>query len=194
MKYSTLKINNDDRIDIDFKNKILKLYDHINLDIARFTYMNTIDEDSKNSIKKVTEDLNFAGQSANEAKSKADEVNKKALNMQKDYVTILGIFASIVITFSFTGSLSTSVLSNINKVNLGTLLAVISFLGLIIVNILFALYNFILVVNEKEKISIKSINFILIAFSILFFILSWFENNDFLKTIYHLYINPYFFK
>lgn len=54
------KISKDEQVDGNFKKKILKLYDHINLDIARFTYMNTIDEDSKNSIKKVTENLNLA--------------------------------------------------------------------------------------------------------------------------------------
>lgn len=175
------KLINDKDRDSDLEKQILKLYDHINLDIARFTFMNTIDEENKNSISDVTNTLNEAKNAINVAKDEAKIVNRKANNMQKENITILGIFASIVITFSFVGTLSTSILSNIDKVNISSLLLIICALGLLSINILISLYNFILKINEKEKMSIFIINIILIISIILLFIISWLDSSIFFK-------------
>lgn len=88
------------------KPKLEKLYDHMNLECIRLQ-----DFDEKMSrVKDVSiklEDLN------KNYKKLSEELNKQ----QTQYITILGIFASIVLTFVGGLAFSTSVLSNIDKAN-----------------------------------------------------------------------------
>ena len=69
--------------------KIAKLYDHVNLDIARIAYTrriaNELNEKHKD-VRKQLEDIRVRAEYAQR-------------DMQKNYITILGIFSSIVVTF-----------------------------------------------------------------------------------------------
>ena len=86
--------SNGGDIDEQFFLKAKKLYDHINLDVSRIKYTETL-------VHKLTEQ----NQITNEELKK---INDKAEKMQRDYVTILGIFAAIIIAFVSGMTFSTS--------------------------------------------------------------------------------------
>lgn len=68
----------------DFCHRLEKLYDHVNLDISRINYTQEIANRMEEKNRKAGEEIK--------------QLSEKATNMQKDYITILGIFSSIVIT------------------------------------------------------------------------------------------------
>lgn len=164
-------IRKDDNCEGDFKSKILKLYDHVNLDVARINHMKGIDERSQSNREETLKDIRAAEKAAQEASKKADKANEKALLMQREYTTILGVFASIVITFAFAATFSTSILTNMDKVSMPKLVFVILILGGILINILVALYNFILSLNQREKLSLLRVNRTIAFLALSFFLL-----------------------
>lgn len=113
----------------DIKLELEKLYDHINLECIRLQ-----DSDNKiNKIKNVSEELD------RNYKELKENLNKQ----QTQYITILGIFASIVLAFVGGLVFSTSVLSNIDKASIYRLLFIIAFIALFFGNILYFLFNFL---------------------------------------------------
>ena len=93
---------------IDISMLVNKLYDHINLDIARINYFKKTEMRSYDELQKVmrtTKELEEKTEDMKDAVEKVDE-------MQKQYITILGIFASIVLAFTGGIAFSTSVLEN----------------------------------------------------------------------------------
>ncbi len=81
-------------------------------------------------------------------KKLSEELNKQ----QTQYITILGIFASIVLTFVGGLAFSTSVLSNIDKANAYRLVFVMAFIALFFGNILYLLFSFLSKISlSKEK-------------------------------------------
>lgn len=134
---------NESAYSINFKKDIYKLYDHVVLEILQIRYMGEIEnKGDANNLKTICE-LNNARNLAENARKRAVKATIKIDNMQKEYITILGIFASIIIAFVATLSFSTSVLQNIDKPNTLKLVAIICFLGVFIVNILNLLFNFV---------------------------------------------------
>ena len=115
--------------------KLEKLYDHVNLEISRISYTQ--------EIAQRMEDKNR--ESGEEIKS----LSEKAANMQKDYITILGIFSSIVITFVAGMVFSSSILNNIDKVSIYRLTFVIILIAMMLFNLLNLLLDFIAKVNMK---------------------------------------------
>lgn len=140
----------------DIKKRVLKLWDHINLENIRLA-----------ELKKISEDTNKAFTEVNEVKEKysklekqyselekhwnnidiqANAVDKKLKKMDKDIdnstsksITILGIFSGIVM--AFTGGLSfiASSLQNMNQVSIYRLILVITLISTAIFNIIFML-------------------------------------------------------
>ncbi|WP_241894712.1 hypothetical protein [Helicobacter pylori] len=137
----TLKEIQDNKEVESIKPKLEKLYDHMNLECIRLQ-----DFDEKMSrVKDVSiklEDLN------KNYKKLSEELNKQ----QTQYITILGIFASIVLTFVGGLAFSTSVLSNIDKANAYRLVFVMAFIALFFGNILYLLFSFLSKISlSKEK-------------------------------------------
>ncbi|MDR3585281.1 MAG: hypothetical protein P4L59_08160 [Desulfosporosinus sp.] len=136
---------------IDISKQINKLYDHINLDIARLNYSKTIESRSQTELLKVTETLNEIEKSVLTMK---ENINK-ADEMQKQYITILGIFASIVLGFTGGIAFSTSVLENIAKVSIYRIVLIATGLAFVLINVIYILTRFILEVNKKQNEVIK---------------------------------------
>ncbi len=85
-------------------------------------------------------------------KKLSEELNKQ----QTQYITILGIFASIVLTFVGGLAFSTSVLSNIDKANAYRLVFVMAlFFG----NILYLLFSFLSKISLSKEKKDKQENF-----------------------------------
>lgn len=70
---------------------------------------------------------------------------------QTQYITILGIFASIVLTFVGGLAFSTSVLSNIDKANACRLVFVMAFIALFFGNILYLLFLSKISLSKEKK-------------------------------------------
>ncbi len=137
----TLKEIQDNKEVESIKPKLEKLYDHMNLECIRLQ-----DFDEKMSRAK---DVSIRLDNLNKDYEKlSEELNKQ----QTQYITILGIFASIVLTFVGGLAFSTSVLSNIDKANAYRLVFVMAFIALFFGNILYLLFSFLSKISLSSKI------------------------------------------
>lgn len=149
---------------IDISKEILKLYDHTNLDISRINYTKrmageTLSElakakllinDLQEELQKSEQDREKAIESLKtESKKLKDEVREGQQKMQNEYITILGIFAAIVLAFTGGLTFSTSVLENIDKVSTYRLIAIVLVLALVFYNIVWLLIDFLRDINGK---------------------------------------------
>ena len=132
---------------------IIKIYDHFQLAVNQ----KSLNAETNDIIKE------HLIESINEAKNAYDNSAKNAKNIEKEYITILGIFASIVLSFVGGLTFSTSVLQNIDAVSIYRLLLVIDLIAVVLVNVIYLLINFICRINDKP---VKSIG--LIWFNIIF--------------------------
>lgn len=149
----------DDRNNIDKKSKefIVKIYDHSQLALHQIENANNI---FVNSIEDAKENL-----------------QKQIKGVEKEYISILGIFASIVLTFVGGITFSTSVLKNISAIGIFRLLLVVDFLAFVLINVIYILVKFIFTLNEKEEkmFSIKMLNGACIIIAIII-IIGWVLN------------------
>lgn len=129
---------------------IMRLYDHVNLSITQGNKINVIANKAEEQIKTV-----------------ADETKKDVKNSERNYITILGIFASIVIgaVGAYQSVLSANASATTETANLlGLKIIGISF---VVFNVLYILITFILKLNDKKLksyyIFIGIINLILIG-------------------------------
>ena len=123
---------------------LLKLSDHINLEIARYQYYSSNDQklkdmevrskDLQNQLKELTEKINVESQNASA--------------MQTQYMTILGIFAAIILAFVGNFSFSTSALQNIHQANIPRLVLVTLIVGFIFYNMICVLLGFLKEINH----------------------------------------------
>ncbi|MFP6210098.1 hypothetical protein ACLGDN_01870 [Helicobacter pylori] len=131
------------------KPKLEKLYDHMNLECIRLQDFDEKMSRVKDVSVKLEDDLNKNYEKLSE------ELNKQ----QTQYITILGIFASIVLTFVGGLAFSTSVLSNIDKANAYRLVFVMAFIALFFGNILYLLFSFLSKISLSEEKKDKQENF-----------------------------------
>lgn len=178
---------------IDISKQINKLYDHINLDIARLNYFKTIESRTQSELQKVNGAMNKVETSVNgfeksiteaeisvsevkksitEAETSVNEIKtnikkmesniKKADDMEKQYITILGIFAAIVLAFTGGIAFSTSVLENIANASIYRLVFITVALAFVLSNTVYILTRFILELNKKENEVIKYPTFMIV--------------------------------
>lgn len=143
---------------IDISKQINKLYDHINLDISRLNYFKTIESRSQSELHKVNKTLDKVEKSV----LVMEDNIKKADDMQKQYITILGIFASIVLAFTGGIAFSTSILQNIANASIYRIVLIAIGLAFVLINIIYILTRFILEVNKKQNEVIKYPKFMII--------------------------------
>lgn len=126
----------------DCRKIIIKLFDHSSLVSYQIT-----------GIERIAEEIS----------EKAAEKNKETLmdsmkDSEKQYITILGIFASIVLAFTGGIAFSTSVLSNIDKASIYRLVFVTSLLGFMLFNTICVMFEFVREINNKSlNLTFKSI-------------------------------------
>lgn len=110
---------------------LLKIYDHINL--IGFQKDNT---------------NNIVGKAAKDLK----EENRKEIDkIQRDYISILGIFASIILAFVGGMTFSSSVLANMHQNSIYKMITVSTILGFILISLFYVLTYFILLINNFEN-------------------------------------------
>ena len=152
-------LNDNNGVNDDTKKIVIKIYDHVQLNINQIENASNI---FKNSVM--------------DAKSKLHDEIK---GIEREYITILGIFASIVLAFVGGITFTTSVLQNIDKVSIFRLILTVDVIGAVLVNVIYLLISFILKINDKDKESnrkfIKIANWILLGIAVLVLV-SWFLN------------------
>ena len=162
---------------IDISDNIKKLYDHVSLDIARLSYSDALNWkiSGEEAIEKLQSQMNNLKSDIEKANISQAEIEKDMKDQQKDYVTILGIFAAIMLAFVGGITFSSSVLQHMACVSIFRLLVVIDFLGFVLINTIYLLMKFIFVINghDTELFKIKCIN---IFFSVVGMLIigSWF--------------------
>lgn len=124
----------------DCRKLIIKIYDHFQLALHQIENANNIFAESIEDAK-----LNF---------------QKEIKGVEKEYISILGIFAAIVLAFVGGITFSSAVLQNIGGVSIYRLLIVVDFLAFTLINVIYILLKFIFVINNKDSsmFKVKAIN------------------------------------
>lgn len=139
---------------IDISDSIRKLYDHVSLDIARITYSEEGDRKTSGeaAILDVQSRINVIEPKIEEAMNVQNTLSEELGKQQREYIAILGIFASIVLTFIGGIVFSTSVLQNIGAVSVYRLAAIVLLIGMVLSNMLYGLFYYVnhLIYNNKK--------------------------------------------
>lgn len=185
----------DGKRTIDVSDAIKKLYDHVNLDIARITYSDAADRriSGESSLENLQSQINLLQNELQKAQNikndyeitekKIVDVEAKLDNSQKEYITILGIFAAVVLAFTGGIAFSTSVLNNIAQASVYRTIIVSLIVGLVLINVLFGLFYYInaLVNRDKKLLPLIISNIVIIALvigTIIAWNFGWVENRD----------------
>lgn len=135
---------NSEEISEDCCKMIVKIYDHFQLALNQ------------------TENVKMIlGSSIEETKI---NLKNEIKGVEKEYISILGIFAAIVLAFVGGITFSSSVLQNIHSVSIYRLLIVIVLLAFVLVNVIWLLVKFIAEINDKgiKLFNIKLFNVVCI--------------------------------
>lgn len=142
----------------DISSQLNKLFDHITLEYARInnnTYENWKNT-SEGAINKLEGKINEVESKLENFQIDTDKVKSKLENIQKDYVGILSIFAAVIVAFTAGTAFSSSVLNNINNITIYRLIFTCLLLGGILINVLYVLFCFILIIVKGKKLSITA--------------------------------------
>lgn len=152
-------LDDKNNVNDDCRKMIVKIYDHFQLALHQIENVNSI---FANSIEEAKENL-----------------QKQIKGVEKEYISILGIFAAIVLAFVGGITFSTSVLQYISAVSIFRLLLVVDFLAFVLINVIYILVKFIFAINEKNAklFNIKMLNIACLVIAI-FIVISWILNAD----------------
>lgn len=145
-------------VEEDCRKIVIKIYDHNQLALYQIENVTNIFASKTNDTKRYIE--------------------SEIRSAEKEYVTILGIFAAIVLAFVGGITFSTQVLQNISAVSIYRLLLVIALLALVLLNAIWLLLKFLLVINNNES-KFYNIYYINIGIIIIVFLIAlvWMDNN-----------------
>ena len=142
-----------------FHKNINKLIDHIQLEIQRIRYINdtlqksTLDafialhNEQTSQLKELYEST---ASEVEVVKSSAKEMEEKVKNSEKEYISILGIFSAVVLSFNGGMLFSSSVLENISNGSIFRVTLISLILGIILVNVIHLLILFIINMTRLE--------------------------------------------
>ena len=114
---------------------------------------------------------------ANSIEEAKENLQKEIKSVEKEYISILGIFAAIVLAFVGGITFSTSVLQNISAVSVFRLLLVVDFFAFVLINVIYILVKFIYTINEKsvKLFNVKVLNIACLVI-VLVIIVAWLFN------------------
>lgn len=163
-----------------FIKSLFKLNDHINLEAGRMAYVQQIKDevdDAKANIKQqiqnwelqteniksqiskagiIQDNLNVEYDKLNKDMSKnvklAQKTKQKIEDSQRESITILGIFAAIVLAFTGGIAYSTSVFENIHKSSIYRIIIISLIIGFVMINIISLLFYFIQTIHGRTKL------------------------------------------
>ena len=206
----------EQQIEREVYNGVRKLYDHVNLDIARINYIRAISnraeeiqkeiEETQNNVEKTQKEVR---ETQEQTQSTFDKLKKEVMitkkqsvsilqrvqKAEREYIAILGIFAAIIAAFFSGIGFSSSILANIEKATIYRLSGMTTLIGLIIFNILVLLMSFISqIVEVKFELNpdfVSKINKLFLAILIVI-IIGWVFNVTAIRSIWVQSIIKYF--
>lgn len=132
--------------------KIFKLADHIDLEMIRHKYISEKYGKEIENIKNKAIGLeNNLENKANKLEKDIEQSKKDLENSKINYVTILGIFSAIMISFTSGLVFSKEVIENTSKNNIYATIISISSIAIFIGTIIFALFLFIQKINNNKS-------------------------------------------
>lgn len=150
-------LDDNNKVGDDSKKVIIKIYDHVQLNIYQIENARNIINDNVVEVK--------------------NRLHDEIKGIEREYITILGIFAAIVLAFVGSITFTTSVLQNIDKVSIFRLIMIVDLIAIVLVNTIHLLISFILKINNKnrdDKISFIIILNVILLGILALIILSWF--------------------
>ena len=151
------KIQKDPDINEEFFKCCLKLYDHINLEIARMNYVDNITREIQNSTSKLNQNIKEIKDTSDsitneieDTKQEEKKLRSKLDKAQQETITILGIFSAVVLAFMGGMSFSSSVLESMYLSNVYKVSFICLLIGLVLVNLIYVLFTFIMHINKDR--------------------------------------------
>ena len=126
-------LDEENKVSEDTRKICVKLYDHFQLNLIQIESASVITKDGI----------------ATAMRDEVEESHKEIKGIQKEYITILGIFAAIMLAFVGAFTFSTSVLNNIGKADILELVVVALVIGLVFVLLISILIDFLREINDK---------------------------------------------
>lgn len=147
---------NERRVGNECKDVVIRIYDHCQLAVNQMQGANMI----------------FASQIQQTKMRLTKEIKQEIKQYEREYITILGIFASIVLAFVGGMTYSTSVLQYMKDVSIYRLLAVADVIAFVLLNTIQMLISLIFNINNRDcdKKYFWFINGVCIVFGVALFI------------------------
>ncbi|WP_148042360.1 hypothetical protein [Paraeggerthella hongkongensis] len=153
---------------------IRKLHDHIELENNRIEYMAIQNREQQKKIRKLKQKFEdsikekVAGAEASFSRKVETDIEDAQQKLQRNYITILGIFAAIVVAFMSGTAFSSSVLENIDKASIYRISFVVLLVGFFMFNMTCALFMFLNKVSDIDNKAMRKllrlVNALFIAF------------------------------
>lgn len=155
-----------------------KLYDHIVLEQIRL-------KEVYGESKEIAEHAKDLSDKATISLEKADELVEETTAVKTEVITVLGIFAAILLAFVGGLTFSTSVLANLHQVSVYRIIIAILLIGLVLINILYGLFYYVdrLVRRHDEQkmkplIIANVIIIVMIAITVFAWNFAWVEKRN----------------
>lgn len=106
------------------------------------------------NLSEMKESVDNARKLSDEFASIQQEMNalkEKLADAQKEYISILGIFAAVVLAFVGGSMFSSSVLESMSSTNIYRVIFVVDFLAFVVVSLVYLLVSFIMAINGTPK-------------------------------------------
>lgn len=155
---------------IDICISLKKLYDHVNLDVARLQYLEA--EDRREIAASKTFGLYKKRIDNTEDKLKTisgsvDCLQDNLAKQQKEYIAILGIFSSVVLVFAGGVSFTSTVFNGIAKCSVYRLAFAVLLVGIVLVNVFLSLFHYLdKMIHDRVRLNVCAwfwSNFVLLA-------------------------------
>lgn len=155
---------------IDISDSLKKLYDHVNLDIARILYSSKQDKEStgEEKLNDLKAHINSIEEKIPQIEINIEDAQIKLKDSQKEYIAILGIFSAVVLAFSGAVAFSTSVLENIHQASIYRIGFVCCVIGLVAVDIIYLMFSYVNKIVHESKEKAKEQNLPIIIINITF--------------------------
>lgn len=130
---------------------LMKLYDHIQLALNQFVVSTEIRAELQEEVNRLNAETKNIKNNVTIAENQLNDIKKDIKDTQKDYITILGIFAAIMLTFISALVFNSSVLENMHKSGIYkiTYVAIMIIQGTI--HLVYLLIDFIYRLYKEEK-------------------------------------------
>ena len=133
------------------RRNIEKLIDHINLEAVRIDYSEALKEESDKIARKNLDANRRISSELKDVSLKLKQAEEKLKSQQTHIVTMLGIFASIVVAYVSGSSLSAAIFANMDKVDTPLLCFLTALIVIFISNLVYYLFALLRKINGFEE-------------------------------------------